>query len=230
MKNYHFGAPKKFWETFPVNKDRDGRGPYVLDSDQILERARKAGVQNMQVVHQVVHNIREGCDLKVKSTYDPRISSNAPSARSEGQRVTDALGVWIKKKIVAGPFEKHELPEGVTISGLMCRLKPTGQARIIVNQSSPKHVSMNHNIDKKAYPCSMGGTKEWIRALNFCGPGALIAKGSLISYTIKVALVLTCHSVLQWIGMTHTNISLLENKTWSTTTLSGWRNILLSCV
>ena len=176
LKHYEFGAPKKFWDKFPSNRDWKATGPYKLDGEQILRRAINANVQNMTVVNQVVQHIKEGCDLRVRPSYTTRMSSNAPSAREEGDRVTDELAVWIKKGIVVGPFEKSEIPEDATVSGLMCKIKPTGAARIIVNQSSPKTVSINDNVDKDAYPCSMEGTKEWIRALNFCGNGALMMK------------------------------------------------------
>ena len=177
LKNYDFGAPRSFWNKFPVNKNIKKPGPFKLDAEQILSRATKCGVQNMRVVRGFVNDIKNGCNLKVDNdAYKPRKSNNAPSARDEGEKVSDALATWIKKGIVCGPFEEHEVPKNATINGLMTKTKPTGAVRIIVNQSSPKGVSINDNISKDSYPCQMGGTKEWLKAINSCGIGSKMIK------------------------------------------------------
>ena len=53
--------------------------------------------------------------------------------------------------------------------------KPNG-IRIIINQSAPKEKSINDFLDKKAYPSFMGGVRELLRALNYCGKDCEMAK------------------------------------------------------
>ena len=67
-------------------------------------------------------------------------------------------------------------PEKATVCSLQTKPKPKGDTRIIVNSSCPKGKSVYDCIDKNKYPAYMGGIKEFIVALNFCGHQAKICK------------------------------------------------------
>ena len=49
----------------------------------------------------------------------PTRSSNAPSARKYGDRVSDAIAKWIKDRIVCGPFDTA--PNNAIINGIMIK-------------------------------------------------------------------------------------------------------------
>ena len=55
----------------------------------------------------------------------------------------------IKAEYAAGPYEFEEIPADAKISGLLVKLKPNGEARLILNLSAPKGSSVNEGIDKK---------------------------------------------------------------------------------
>ena len=49
----------------------------------------------------------------------PTRSSNAPSARKHGDRVSDALAKWVKDRIVCGPFDTA--PDNAIVNGIMTK-------------------------------------------------------------------------------------------------------------
>ena len=175
LRSYGGSAPETFWKSFPVNRNIHGKSPFVMDGDRLLELAVAAGVDDMSTVKAVANDIKFGCDLKVDaSKCKPTRSSNAPSAKKEGRKVTDALAMWVKSGIACGPF--LTCPKNAVVNGLQTAPKPNGTVRIIVNQSAPKGGSVNDCLDKKAYPSYMGATKELLRALNYNGPGCKFCK------------------------------------------------------
>ena len=65
-----------------------------------------------------------------------------------------------------GPMRKEDIPFPETkISGLMCKIKPNGTARIILNLSKGSPVSVNEGINKKDFSTIMSSTTEWIRVM-----------------------------------------------------------------
>lgn len=175
LKSYHFGAPESFWEKFPTFRNAHAKSPFVMNPELLMEMAIKVGVNDMVMVEAVCNDIRYGCNLMIDADKcKPNRSTNAPSARKEGRKVTDALASWIKKRIAIGPFDSP--PDNAIVSGIQVKMKPDGSTRIIINQSSPKGSSINHCLDKKTYPVKMGGIKEFVRALNFWGRGAKFCK------------------------------------------------------
>jgi hypothetical protein len=58
----------------------------------------------------------------------------------------------------------------------MCRLKPNGAARVILNFSSPEGFCVNDGINNDDFPTTMSSTGEWLKVLGRCGKGALMLK------------------------------------------------------
>ena len=104
------------------------------------------------------------------------VSSNAPSAFEFPVEVTDAVASWVDKKFVFGPVRREDVPEGVKISGIMCRRKPNGSARVILNLSAPAGRSVNEGIDAKKFPAVMGSTKKWVAIMRRAGKGCWMMK------------------------------------------------------
>ena len=168
LSSYNGEAKEEFWQSFPVYRNMHGKSPYKLRADVLVQLAEGVVVADMETVRAVANDIIHGCDLKVDGDKcPPSRSTNAPSAKNNGYKVTDALATWIKSQIVCGPFDT--CPNRAVVNGLMTRPKPNGSIRIIVNQSAPENKSVNDFVDKKAYPSYMGGVKELLRAINYCG-------------------------------------------------------------
>ncbi len=58
----------------------------------------------------------------------------------------------------------------------MCRMKPNGTARIILNLSAPRGFSVNDGIVADEFPTSMSSTAKWISVLDRAGRGCIMAK------------------------------------------------------
>ena len=82
-------------------------------------------------------------------------------------------------QIFAGPFDS--CPKRATVNSLQTAPRSDGKVRLILNYSAPKKRGVNQSIDKKAYPAMMGGMKEILIALNFCGRGALFFKCDMVA-------------------------------------------------
>jgi hypothetical protein len=125
----------------------------------------------------VCKDLSEGADIGCHGTArSPSVSTNAPSAFDFAPEVTDAVADWVAQGFAAGPFSPTDRPANAKVSGIMCRQKPNGSARIILNFSSPAGNCVNDGIDSKMFPTSMSSTNRWLGALERAGRGALIMK------------------------------------------------------
>ena len=142
-----------------------------IDWRRMEEMAEEYRYPYKAILGNVVTDLREGALLGVPE--EDRIesrSTNAASAIESGQEVTDALIGWLHKGHAIGPFDQGDTPfEKIRISGLMCKLKPNGQARIICNMARGEPSAINDSIDKNNYPTSMSSTRAWIRIMIRCG-------------------------------------------------------------
>ena len=159
------------WEEM---KDRKAN----IDVVKLEELARKTDFPNEAILEKILSDLREGARIGVKEEYRVSSSStNAPSAIEHGQEVTEALLDWLEDGFVIGPFSKEEVPfEKMKLSGLMCRMKPNGKARIIINLSKGKPTSVNEGIDKMEFPTKMSSTKAWVMIMLRCGRNCKFVK------------------------------------------------------
>ena len=111
--------------------------------------------------------------------------------------MTDAIAGWIVDGYAAGPVEEDEVPAGAKINGIMVRKKPNGSARIIMNLSAPKGMSVNDGIAADEFPAVMSSTAAWVEVLNRAGVGAWITKTDWAS-AYKQVTVREEDIVLQW--------------------------------
>ena len=75
-----------------------------------------------------------------------------------------------------GPVAAEDVPAAAKVNGIMCRPKPNGSVRIILNMSSPEGNCVNVGIDNSKFPAKMSSTKKWLKVINKAGRGALMAK------------------------------------------------------
>ena len=53
---------------------------------------------------------------------------------------------------VAGPIAEEDVPANAKINGIMVRKKPNGAARVILNLSAPKGMSVNDGVEAEQFP------------------------------------------------------------------------------
>jgi hypothetical protein len=125
----------------------------------------------------VCRDLENGANIGcVGSAREATVCSNAPSAYDCGAEVTDAIAEWVMQGIAAGPFDQKDRPKDAKVSGVMCRMKPNGTARIILNLSAPKGSSVNDGINSDNFPTTMSSTAKWLEVLDRAGRNATMTK------------------------------------------------------
>jgi len=175
LDDYSTAAPAEFWESFPVNRDRGGGS--LLNAARLEGLVLSTGVTDPAMLELVCKDLKEGADIGCRGKYRERsVSKNAPSAYEYPEEVTDAVAGWVHEKFALGPLTAAEVPPGAKINGIMCRPKPNGSARVILNLSAPKGQSVNEGIDLEEFPATMASTKKWLGVLERAGRGAVMSK------------------------------------------------------
>ena len=196
LASYKSAAPDSFWRVFPSNFKYPGKS--WVDPARLEALAVEHNIGGARL-HQVLDDLRYGAVIGCRGIgRRPTRSTNAPSAYEFGRHVTDALAVWVQKGLVHGPVDERDLPPDAKINGIMCRLKPNGSVRIIINFSSPKGWSVNDGIMKMEFPVVMSSTSIWLRILFKTGKGSWIFKCDY-SEAYKHIAVCDADLALQWI-------------------------------
>jgi hypothetical protein len=175
IKGFRQQAPPEFWEKFPVNYDDIGKS--LVNPVKLESLARAVGCGDWERLETVCGDLGKGADIGCTGEYrEPSVSRNAPSAYEYPKEVTEAIADWIKKGFAKGPFDEKSRPANVKINGIMCRPKPNGSARVILNLSAPAGGSVNDGIDVREFPATMSSTKKWLKVLQKAGRKCLILK------------------------------------------------------
>ena len=175
LRDYRAAAPEEFWDSFPVNNEMSGKS--LVSPSRLRGLAMALGVSDPAALEKVCSNLEGGAEIGCVGEFrHASVSSNAPSAFEFLVEVTDAVASWVDKKFVFGPVRREDVPEGVKISGIMCRRKPNGSARVILNLSAPAGRSVNEGIDAKKFPAVMGSTKKWVAIMRRAGKGCWMMK------------------------------------------------------
>jgi len=196
LNDYKTAPPDEFWAAFPSNRQIAGKS--AINPKKLRSLALGVGCSDWERLELAISDLENGCDIGCRGT--PRngsVSNNAPSAFQFGQQISDAIADWITEGFAAGPFSKDEVPPDAKISGIMCREKPNGSARIILNLSAPAGRSVNDGICSDEFPTSMSSTAKWVEVLNKAGRGCLFMKADW-SVAYKHLHVRPADTVLQW--------------------------------
>ena len=174
LDNYKKPADSSFWEKFPSHYKYPGKSQ--ICAEKLKEVCEEAGVTG-KVVNDVLHDVEHGADLGcVGPARQPTRSKNSATAYEFGPQVTDAVADWCSKGFCYGPIPESMVPQEAKVSGIMCREKPNGSARVILNLSSPAKMSVNDGIDKDLYPAEMSSTEKWLGVINKAGRNCNITK------------------------------------------------------
>ena len=175
VSNYRADPGGEFWEKFPSNPNKIGRS--TICPHKLRTLSWSLGFHNQTIVDQVCRDLTDGADIGCKGKARlPTYSSNAPSAYDFPREITDSIADWLEAGFAAGPFDPADRPTNAKVNGIMCRQKPNGSARIILNLSAPKGNSVNDGISNDDFPTSMSSTKKWLEVLDRSGRNCLIMK------------------------------------------------------
>jgi hypothetical protein len=194
LTNYSVPAQTSFWENFPENY------PVTLAKNVDVNRLESLKgtcwdtwtLPQKLIAKKAVKRLKGKLLVKLKKDLPPMREKNAKTALENGREMTDVLATWIKKKYVAGPFEKPPC-EGFRANPLMAAVQKT-KVRPIMNLSSPKGTSFNDAVDEFSVGLlKMSSAKLFGEALVQAGKGAVFAKED-----IQDAYKLIPNPVEQW--------------------------------
>ena len=210
LADYHVNPPANFWDTFPSRQSTEATS--LVCPVRLRELANQFGLSKHPLLETICKDLSEGADIGCRGLPRlPSTSNNAPSAFEFGPQVTDAVADWLNQGFAAGPFYPADRPATAKVSGIMCREKPNGSARIILNFSAPEGTCVNDGINSDEFPTSMTSTAKWVAILNRAGRGALMLKMDWAA-AYKHIHVRPADRVLQffsWLGMDFVELMLV---------------------
>ena len=175
LEDYRQPAPAHFWERFPRNLNMVGKS--AVNPAALEGLALVVGVTDQVAFELVCKDLREGADIGCRGEFrEGSVSGNAPSAFEYPREISEAVAGWVQRGYAYGPVPAALVPVGAKINGIMCRPKPNGSARVILNLSAPQGRSVNDGIDPENFKAVMGSTLRWLRILEKAGRGALMMK------------------------------------------------------
>jgi hypothetical protein len=166
LSSYEVAARSDFWCSFLVNKHTFGEA--MIKLIKLAALARSCGLGRHPLLEVVVGDLARGSDIGCDGRY--RCATFSTNARSA------LLASLVKKGFVKGPLDRSEVPDDVKINGLMCRPKPDGGVRVIMNMLAPAGRCVNEGIDADKFPAVKSSTSKWLGILNKAGRDCCILK------------------------------------------------------
>ena len=150
LQDYRTPPEKSFWSVFPsraIPKKPSTRvNPKNLEK-VISEAGSKLTCSEIKRGKRIVNDLKQGADACQKSVLPAMTAQNNSTSYDNGPMVTDKIATWIKKEIVAGPFETPPMA-GFRANPLIA-IERNNKVRLVVNMSGPKGASFNDNLDRK---------------------------------------------------------------------------------
>ena len=175
LESYKEEAGQRFWDKFPCNMDQSVKP--MFSYRELGRMADENEGVNMDRVRRVIGYLARGADIGCRGVFRTgTVSGNAASAYESGPEVSDAIAGWMADGYAYGPVNEEEVPAHAKVSGIMVRKKPNGAARVILNLSAPKGMSVNDGVEAEQFPAVMSSTTAWLRVLAKAGRGALMSK------------------------------------------------------
>jgi len=168
-------ASNEFWAKFPQNKQKVGSS--LINPVRLESLARSIGIEIDGMVKTVITDLKFGANIGCYgAARGASRSGNAPACEEFADHISDVIASWVDKGFAAGPFTEEELPAEAKVNGILCRQKPNGAVRVILNMSAPLGMSVNDGIDADQFPTKMSSTGKWLKCLNLAGRGCYMTK------------------------------------------------------
>jgi hypothetical protein len=172
---YKQPAPRAYWEKF--RRAAMGVGSSLISAVKLRNLAHAGGCSDWDRLERVCKDLEEGADIGCEGVARKATrSGNAPTAYEFPRQVSDAIAQCVSKGFAFGPIPEDRLPQGIKVNGIMCREKPNGSVRIILNLSAPEGCSVNDGIEADRFPAVMSSTARWLGVLYKAGRSCLITK------------------------------------------------------
>ena len=190
LEDYTKKFPADHWQTWPSFYPKSWKPSSWIDGEVVYQMARETGVQDMKEAAWVRDTLQQGADTGVRGASRlPTEGRNQSSAFLHGELLADALGAWVKQELMAGPYERGQLPwSDIKIAPMSVQLKPSGAAHLIVDMSHPhvdkdkvdlngdRGMSCNSSIKVKDFPAVMSTAGDVLLILLRYGPGVSMCK------------------------------------------------------
>ena len=174
----------KFWDQMEVVNIPELPESWV-DADVLETIAVESAFPEVDELKFITKMLREGADTGVTGAARmAQEARNSPKVALYGLRVMDTIRSWLEKKIICGPFK--DAPDDAKCSPLGVVIKPTAEARVLVDLSYPHlenpdvdgntPISFNAGIDKKQFKTMSATVADVLEKLHRVGERALIAK------------------------------------------------------
>ena len=188
LSGYAENPPSSYWRSWPVNNVLAPQPRSWISSRAIRRLAEVTGYGRDSNIDWAVKVIESGALVGARGAarlgHDAK---NYVSAIDHGHLLADALGDWIKKGLILGPFTYDDLPvTDPRVSPMSVVPKPSGHGRIVVDFSAPhvqnpdlegsSPVSVNDGIKIEDFPCGGSSTKDVLKRLYLFGRGCTITK------------------------------------------------------
>jgi hypothetical protein len=210
VQDYKSAQTAEFWSQFPHNYALAGKS--TICPAKLRALAWSVGYRDLELLELVCRDLTDGADIGCRGqARNASVSTNAPSAFDFPEQITDAIADWIVAGFAAGPFSPDDRPANAKVNGIMCRQKPNGSARIILNLSAPKGDCVNDGIRSEEFPTTMSSTRKWLEVLDRAGRCCLIVKLDWAS-AYKHLAVRPEDVILQyfsWLGMDFAELCLV---------------------
>ena len=130
LEDYHGSFPDEHWDLWPKYRPSVWKPESWISGDKLVSEAKRVRLDNMTNVYKAA-GIVAGAETGVRGAGRyPTCGKNQDSAYTHGRLLSDALGAWVKAGLMAGPYERDELPwVQVKVSPMSIQLKPNGAGR-----------------------------------------------------------------------------------------------------
>ena len=137
LGNYEGDLGDHYWNKWEKNPYRKEKGSFIKH-EEVRKVAEEMKFREERKVEEIAVMLEHGANLGIEGEGRwPSQEKNNKSVYLFGERVADALQTGVKDGILYGPLRREELPWEPKVSPMTVRVKPNGNARIIMDLSAP---------------------------------------------------------------------------------------------
>ena len=138
LKEYGTDLGDAYWDKWVCNSYKKEQGSFI-DHNELRVVAEEMDHPEKEKVEAIAVMLQYGADIGVQGEGRwPSVGKNNDSVYEYGDRVAVSLQTGVKDGILYGSLRREELPWEPKVSPMTVRLKPNGNARIIIDLSHPQ--------------------------------------------------------------------------------------------